>query len=162
VHGSTLRWLDARSRDRKKFCGNRRASTLLANLTLERIREAGKGVVQFHDTRKIAVDALDSILTGSKPCGFKVVQIVPMDNFSPKADYLSAFAMPAGGTNSTAPVSRTLLELARRRVQQSEPARAGRRRMAQQREAVVKRRVRQSELEQAERRRRLPRRDDAQ
>ncbi|MGO9171000.1 MAG: polysaccharide deacetylase family protein [Rhodomicrobium sp.] len=134
----------------------------LANRTLERIREAGKGVVQFHDTRKVTVDALDSILTGLKLSGFKVVQIVPAENFSPKADYLGALPMPAEGPGSSARVSRTLLEVARRRVQQNDLERAGRRRMAQQREVALKRRVRQSELEQAERRRRSPRRDDAQ
>jgi len=134
----------------------------LANRTLERIREAGRGVVQFHDTRKVTVDALDSILTGLKLSGFKVVQIVPVENFSPKPDYLGALPMPAEGPGSSARVSRTLLGVARRRVQQNELERAVRRRMVQQREATLKRRVRQSELEQAERRRRVSRRDDAQ
>ena len=55
----------------------------LANRTLARIREKGRGVIQFHDNRKVTVDALDSILTGAKLSGFKVVQIVPAAAFAP-------------------------------------------------------------------------------
>src|SRR5208337_280291 len=66
--------------------------TLLANRTLLKIREMGKGVIQFHDTRKVTVDCLDSILTGLRLSGFKVVQPVPAAGFAPKDEYLAQLA----------------------------------------------------------------------
>ncbi|MGO9486659.1 MAG: polysaccharide deacetylase family protein, partial [Rhodomicrobium sp.] len=41
-----------------------------ANRTLERLYQAGKGIIEFHDTRKVTVDALDSILVNMKANGF--------------------------------------------------------------------------------------------
>jgi peptidoglycan-N-acetylglucosamine deacetylase len=90
----------------------------LANRTLARIRAKGRGVIQFHDNRKVTVDALDSILTGAKLSGFKVVHIVPAAAFAPKDEYVMAVRRSA-----TAPViaassgaSHHLVESATRRV----------------------------------------------
>jgi hypothetical protein len=47
-------------------------ATQLANRTLAKIRAMGRGVIQFHETRKVAVDALDTILSGARHSGFKV------------------------------------------------------------------------------------------
>jgi peptidoglycan/xylan/chitin deacetylase (PgdA/CDA1 family) len=98
--------------------------TQFANKTLLRIREMGQGVIQFHDTRKVTVDALDSILSGLKLSGFKVVQIVPVANFSPKDEYLAAIAKPAlnSAPAHASHASRELVEMARRRVRQGEGA----------------------------------------
>jgi peptidoglycan/xylan/chitin deacetylase (PgdA/CDA1 family) len=96
-------------------------ATQFANKTLLRIREMGQGVIQFHDTRKVTVDALDSILSGLKLSGFKVVHIVPIANFSPKDEYLGAIAKPALNS-APAHASRELVEMARRRVRQGEGA----------------------------------------
>jgi peptidoglycan/xylan/chitin deacetylase (PgdA/CDA1 family) len=97
-------------------------ATQLANKTLLRIREMGQGVIQFHDTRKLTVDALDSILSGLKLSGFKVVHIVPVANFSPKDEYLAAIAKPALNPAPTR-ASRELAGIARRRVHRGEAAR---------------------------------------
>ncbi len=95
--------------------------TQLANRTLLRIRETGKGVIQFHDTRKVTVDGLDSILSGLKLSGFKVVQIVPAASFAPKEEYLAALApKPVHSPVSSSRTSRRLLDMARRRAGQSE------------------------------------------
>jgi peptidoglycan-N-acetylglucosamine deacetylase len=95
--------------------------TQFANKTLLRIREMGQGVIQFHDTRKVTVDALDSILSGLKLSGFKVVHIVPVANFSPKDEYLAAVVKPALNPAPTH-ASRELAGMARRRVHKGEAA----------------------------------------
>ena len=103
----------------------------LANITLLKIREAGKGVVQFHDTRKVTVDALDDILRGLKASGFKVVQIVPAANYAPKSAHFGGprEARPAAANSGQA--SSMLLDTAKRRARAGEAARAERRRAAQ-------------------------------
>jgi peptidoglycan/xylan/chitin deacetylase (PgdA/CDA1 family) len=95
--------------------------TQLANKTLLRIREMGQGVIQLHGTRKATVDALDSILSGLKLSGFKVVHIVPTASIAPKEEYLAALAKPALNP-SPSHASRRLVDIARRRVRQSEAA----------------------------------------
>ena len=62
-------------RRRIRRLGARPYATKFANRTLERLYQAGKGVIEFHDTRKVTVDALDSILVNLKANGFKLVQI---------------------------------------------------------------------------------------
>jgi peptidoglycan/xylan/chitin deacetylase (PgdA/CDA1 family) len=111
--------------------------TQLANRTLLRIREMGRGVILFHDTRKVTVDALDSILSGLKLSGFKVVHIVPAASISPKNEYLAAVAKPA---LEPAPshASRKLLEMARQRVRQDAAARQeGRRPLSRHRRLMA-------------------------
>ena len=89
----------------------------LANRTLLRIRELGKGVIQFHDTKKVTVDCLDSILTGLRLSGFKVVQIVPASNFVPAEAILAQLSIKPVAVASSAPrTSRRLLDEAKRRV----------------------------------------------
>src|SRR5262249_25601744 len=83
--------------------------------------EMGKGVIEFHDTRKTTVDALDSILSGLKLSGFKVVHIVPTANLSPKYEYLAAAVKPVINHGPSA-ASRSLVEMARRRVRPGESA----------------------------------------
>jgi peptidoglycan-N-acetylglucosamine deacetylase len=93
--------------------------TQFANKTLLRIRELGQGIIQFHETRKVTVDALDSILTGLKLSGFKVVQIVPTAGIAPKEEYRAAIAKLAPAPSHA---SRKLVDIARRQVRQGEAA----------------------------------------
>lgn len=90
----------------------------LANRTLARMREKGRGIIQFHDNRKVTVDALDSILTNARIEGFKVVQIVPATAFEPKADVLAAIGKPATARilAASSSASHHLVETAKRRV----------------------------------------------
>ncbi len=124
----------------------------LANKTLLRIREAGKGIVQFSDTRKVTVDALDSILTGLKLSGFKVVQIVAAENFTPKDEPAGGSAEPAFRAPVAGHTSRMFIEAAKRRVRVSEPEHAERRRTVLRREMLTRRQLREREAELAERR----------
>lgn len=95
-------------------------ATQLANRTLLRIREAGKGIIEFHDTKKVTVDALDSILTGMKLSGFKLVQILPARNFAPKDEYLAAApAKPSSAGRPASRASRMFIEDAKRQIRAS-------------------------------------------
>ncbi len=91
----------------------------LANGTLLKIREMGQGVIAFHDTKKVTVDALDSVLTGLKLSGFKVVHIVPATSFAPQDGEAAASAVetPVPAPSSA---SRELLDLAKRAALQSD------------------------------------------
>lgn len=84
--------------------------TKLANRALLQIQQKGKGVIEFHDTRKITVDALDSILMNLRLDGYKVVHIVPVSNLTPKeealAELAAAPAKPAVSAPRAQPVSR--------------------------------------------------------
>lgn len=140
------------------------SASKLANRALLQIQEAGKGVIQFHDSRKVTVDALDSILTNLRLGGFKVVQIVPVAGFAPKDE---ALAEPAGVPATpavAAHASREFLESARRRVLRSEeaarrrePRSAGEARRLELRSEEARLRELQSEQEM---RRRLLRREE--
>jgi hypothetical protein len=95
----------------------------------------GKGVIQFHDTRKVTVDGLDSILTGLRLSGFKVVQPVPAAGLAPKDEYLAQLARKqARPEASPARANRRLLEEARRRVLLSERGDPDARRQPRRRE----------------------------
>ena len=121
----------------------------LANRTLERLAEAKKGIIEFHDNRKVTVDALDSILVNLKANGFKLVQILPAENFAPKEEYL---ANPAKTPTAVAasPSSGAFIEEAKRRVQMAEARQAAeQRRIAEERQEAAGRRAR---VEAAERR----------
>jgi peptidoglycan/xylan/chitin deacetylase (PgdA/CDA1 family) len=95
-------------------------ATKLANRTLARIEAAGKGVIQFHDTKKVTVDALDSILVNLKLGGYKVVHIVPAASFTPRDEYLAGLAKTAILTPGPSRVSHTLVDSAKRRVRDSD------------------------------------------
>ncbi len=86
------------------------------NSTLAKIREAGKGVIQFHDGRKVTVDTLDDILSVARQNGFKVVQPVPSTRFTPKEEYLAGFVQPAPKEPRPSRVSQSLVEAAKQRV----------------------------------------------
>jgi peptidoglycan/xylan/chitin deacetylase (PgdA/CDA1 family) len=88
----------------------------LASRAVARIREKGKGVIQFHDARKVTVDALDDILSVVKHSGFKVVQIVPATSFTPKEEYLAALPKPALKAFGPSRASQSLVEVAKRRA----------------------------------------------
>jgi peptidoglycan/xylan/chitin deacetylase (PgdA/CDA1 family) len=88
----------------------------LFNQTVAKLHEKGKGVVQFHDTRKVTVDMLDDILLTAKQSGFKVVQPVPAANFAPKEEYLAALPRPGLETRAPARASQSLAEEAKRKV----------------------------------------------
>ena len=64
------------------------------NRFVAKIRETGKGVVQFHDTSKITVNTLDDILLVAKQSGFKIVQLVPAASFAPKEEYVASLPTP--------------------------------------------------------------------
>jgi peptidoglycan/xylan/chitin deacetylase (PgdA/CDA1 family) len=93
-------------------------ATKIANRTLARINELGKGVIEFHDT-KVTVDALDSILDGAKHDGFKFVHVVQSTNFVPLDEYASKVAAVAATVAHPSPVSQHLVSEARRRVRSS-------------------------------------------
>jgi hypothetical protein len=114
----------------------------LANRTLERLAETGKGILEFHDTRKVTVDALDSILVNLKANGFKLVQILPAGNFAPKDEYLTNPAKTPA-TVAASPSSGAFIEEAKRRVQMAEARQAARRRMAEARQEAAGHRARQ-------------------
>jgi peptidoglycan/xylan/chitin deacetylase (PgdA/CDA1 family) len=86
---------------------------------ITKLRELGKGVIQFHDTSKVTVDALDDILSEAKKQGFKVVQPVAATNFAAKLDYLADMGRAEPQKPSTASARgarRSLAEETRRRV----------------------------------------------
>ena len=119
----------------------------LANRTLERLAETGKGILEFHDTRKVTVDALDSILVNLKANGFRLVQILPAGNLAPKDEYLTN---PAKTTAAVAasPSSGAFIEEAKRRVQIAEARQAAQqRRMAEARQEAAGRRARQESVD---------------
>ncbi len=126
-----------------------------ANRTIERLHEAGKGIIEFHDTRKVTVDALDSILVNLKAEGFKLVQILPAGNFAPKDEYLTASAKTPTAFASS-PSSGAFIDEAKRQVRQAEAEAkqaAERQRVAAARqEATERRRVALARQEAAERR----------
>ena len=76
--------------------------------TLLRIRKAGKGVVRFHGTSKVTVDALDSILTGLKHDGFRVVHIVPTAPYTPNGEFMTQLALLPDSAPSSNRISRRL------------------------------------------------------
>ena len=115
----------------------------LANRTLERLAETGKGILEFHDTRKVTVDALDSILVNLKANGFRLVQILPAGNLAPKDEYLTNPAKTPAAAVAASPSSGAFIEEAKRRVQMAEARQAARRRMAEARQEAAGHRARQ-------------------
>lgn len=121
----------------------------LANRVLERLNAVGKGIIEFHDTRKVTVDALDSILVNLKANGFKLVQILPAENFTPKEEYLANPAK-APGAVAASPTSGAFIEEAKRQVRQAEVRKSQRRRFAGIRRVAL-RRERMEAIERRER-----------
>jgi peptidoglycan-N-acetylglucosamine deacetylase len=64
----------------------------LESRVMTKLQELGKGVIQFHGTSKVTVNALDDILSEAKRNGFKVVQPVAVTNFAANLDYLASVA----------------------------------------------------------------------
>ena len=89
-------------------------ATKLANAAIARVEAAGKGVVQFHDTSRATVDALDSILLNLKLAGYKVVHAVPAASFSPKDEYLAELSKAAAPSPAPSRASHAMVEAARR------------------------------------------------
>lgn len=122
--GVSLWSYDIASGDTKSGTAAQLESRVMTNL-----RELGKGVIQFHDTSKVTVDALDDILSEAKQNGFKVVQPVAVSNFTADLDYLPGMARAEPEKPSEASArgaGRSLAEEARRRVsgRNAEDARA--------------------------------------
>jgi len=92
----------------------------LANAAIARVEAAGKGVVQFHDTSRATVDALDSILLNLKRAGFKVVHAVPAETFTPKDEYLAELSKTAAPWPLTTRASQEMVAAAKRRARSSE------------------------------------------
>lgn len=95
-------------------------ATKLANRTIARVQEAGKGVIQFHDTSRTTVDALDSILLNLKLGGYKVVHIVPVATYRPKDEVAAELAKPALFASVTTSASHSLVDSAKRRVREND------------------------------------------
>ena len=95
-------------------------ATKLANRTIARVQEAGRGVIQFHDTSRTTVDALDSILLNLKLGGYKVVHIVPIATYKPKEEVAAELATPALLASVTTSASHSLVDSAKRRVRDSD------------------------------------------
>jgi hypothetical protein len=81
---------------------------------LERL---GKGIVLFHDTKRITAEALDGILTSLEDSGYRVVHVVSNTAYRPDPDLLANpeifRAMAAGEAitgKRTAPVAEPLKE----------------------------------------------------
>jgi len=53
--------------------------------TITRINQLGRGIILFHDIKKITAEALDGILTELEREGFKFVQVVSNTNYQPDA-----------------------------------------------------------------------------
>lgn len=56
---------------------------------LSRIRQAGKGIVLFHDIKKHTAEALDGILTELENDGYKFVQVVSNTNYQPDPELIA-------------------------------------------------------------------------
>jgi peptidoglycan/xylan/chitin deacetylase (PgdA/CDA1 family) len=91
----------------------------LQTRVMTKLRELGKGVIQFHDTSKVTVDAIDDILSEAKQGGFKVVQPVASVPFKASTTQLGTLpdsepeALHLANAQSA---SRGLAEEARRRA----------------------------------------------
>lgn len=116
-------------------------ATQLANQTLLRIRKAGKGVVRFHGTSKVTVDALDSILTGLKHDGFRVVHIVPTAPYTPNGEFMTQLALLPDSAPSSNRISRRLENAAKGPLLPSERDRRERQTAEQRRANSAKRRI---------------------
>ena len=132
------------------------SASAFANRTLDRLHHAGKGIIEFHDTRKVTVDALDSILVNLKSDGFKLVQILPVENFAPKEEFLANPAR-SPGTVAASPTSGAFIEEAKHRIRVAEERKAAQAQVQaqaqqQQRRVAESRRERQQRLEAQERR----------
>jgi peptidoglycan-N-acetylglucosamine deacetylase len=57
--------------------------------TITRLERLGKGIVLFHDTKRITAEALDGILTILEHDGYKVVHIVSNTAYQPDAEVLA-------------------------------------------------------------------------
>jgi peptidoglycan/xylan/chitin deacetylase (PgdA/CDA1 family) len=57
--------------------------------TLLRIHQLGKGIILFHDIKKVTAEALDGILTGLEQDGFKFVQVVSNTNYQPNPELMA-------------------------------------------------------------------------
>ena len=88
-----------------------------ANRTLERLAPAGKGIIEFHDTRKVTVNALDSILVNLKANGFKLVNSA-RGKLAPKEEvWPTPVRRPV---RLSQPVSGAFIEEAKQRVRMAE------------------------------------------
>jgi len=75
----------------------------IARDTVNRIRHLGKGIILFHDIKRITAEALDGILTTLESDGFKFVQVVSNTSYVPNAEVLNA-----AETFKTAPENATM------------------------------------------------------
>lgn len=64
-------------------------SERLVDDTMNRIRRAGRGVILFHDIKKVTADAMESFMVRLKAEGFKVVHIVSNTSYLPDAELLA-------------------------------------------------------------------------
>jgi peptidoglycan-N-acetylglucosamine deacetylase len=126
------------------------SASTFANRTLERLHHAGRGIIEFHDTRKVTVDALDSILVNLKSDGFKLVQILPVENFSPKEEFLNNSTRTPGAV-AASPTSGAFIEEAKRRIRMAEERQTQQKRVAEVRRERQDRQERQEALERRER-----------
>jgi hypothetical protein len=57
--------------------------------TIIRLERLGKGIVLFHDTKRITAEALDGLLTALENDGYKVVHVVSNTAYQPDAEVLA-------------------------------------------------------------------------
>lgn len=61
----------------------------LVNQTMERLRKMTRGILLFHDLKKVTADAMDSFLTQLKLEGYKVVHVVSNSAYQPNPELIA-------------------------------------------------------------------------
>ncbi len=63
--------------------------TRITSNVMSRLKQAGKGIILFHDIKKPTAEALDGILTELEKNGYKVVHIVSNTNYQPNPELIA-------------------------------------------------------------------------
>lgn len=61
----------------------------LINQTMERLRKMKRGILLFHDLKKVTAEAMDSFLTQLKLEGYKVVHVVSNSSYKPNPELVA-------------------------------------------------------------------------
>ncbi len=76
--------------------------------TLVRVRQQGRGIILFHDIKRITVDAMDGILSDLKSEGYKVVHVVSNTYYQPDANLVAKGEPMAAAPEATTITGRML------------------------------------------------------
>lgn len=63
----------------------------LVKNTMRRLRKRGRGILLFHDIKKVTTRAIPQILAALRREGYQVVHVVPRTRFEPNAKYAKLF-----------------------------------------------------------------------